>query len=73
MIRGTLNGYWIVIRGQLGGHNDTPFGRPTPGGFFSYYQLVILFLNREFTTGRDVSKSLDTNLISEGDTEASDG
>ena len=22
---------WIVIRGQLGGHNDTPFGRPTPG------------------------------------------
>jgi hypothetical protein len=22
---------WIVIRGQLRGHNDTPFGRPTPG------------------------------------------
>jgi hypothetical protein len=21
---------WIVIRGQLRGHNDTPFGRPTP-------------------------------------------
>jgi hypothetical protein len=43
---------WIVIRGQLRGHNDTPFGRPTPGriigrpgvgrpqgvfGGFSYY------------------------------------
>jgi hypothetical protein len=42
------------------GHNDTPFGRPTPGqpighlgvghpqsvfGVFSYYQLVMLFLN----------------------------
>jgi hypothetical protein len=22
---------WIVIRGQLRGHNDTPFGQPTPG------------------------------------------
>jgi hypothetical protein len=22
---------WIVIRGQLKCHNDTPFGRPTPG------------------------------------------
>ena len=22
---------WIVIRGQLRGHNDTSFGRPTPG------------------------------------------
>jgi hypothetical protein len=22
---------WIVIRGQLRGHNDTPFGHPTPG------------------------------------------
>jgi hypothetical protein len=22
---------WIVIRGQLRGHNDTPFGRRTPG------------------------------------------
>jgi hypothetical protein len=21
---------WIVIRGMLKGHNDTPFGRPTP-------------------------------------------
>jgi hypothetical protein len=21
---------WIVIRTQLRGHNDTPFGRPTP-------------------------------------------
>jgi hypothetical protein len=52
---------WIVIRGQLRGHNHTPFGRPTPGqppalwaanprpqGVFSdlsYYQLVILFFN----------------------------
>jgi hypothetical protein len=22
---------WMVIRGQLRGYNDTPFGRPTPG------------------------------------------
>jgi hypothetical protein len=22
---------WIVIRGQLRGHNNTPFERPTPG------------------------------------------
>jgi hypothetical protein len=22
---------WIVIRRSLWGHNDTPFGRPTPG------------------------------------------
>jgi hypothetical protein len=22
---------WIVIRGRLRGHNDTPFGRPAPG------------------------------------------
>jgi hypothetical protein len=22
---------WLVIRGLLRGHNDTPFGRPTPG------------------------------------------
>jgi hypothetical protein len=22
---------WIVIRGQLRGHNDMPYGRPTPG------------------------------------------
>jgi hypothetical protein len=44
----------------LGGHNDTPFGRPTTGrplgrpgvghpqgvfGVFSYYQLVTLLLN----------------------------
>jgi hypothetical protein len=38
---------WLVIRGQLRGHNDKPFGQPTPGpvvGFpqgvfavFSYY------------------------------------
>jgi hypothetical protein len=35
---------WIVIRGQLRGHNDMPFGWPTPGGRpqgvfggFSYY------------------------------------
>jgi hypothetical protein len=48
------------IRGPLRGHNDTPFGWPTPGrpihfpevghpqgvfGIFSYYQLVVLFLN----------------------------
>jgi hypothetical protein len=47
---------WIVIGGQLSGHNDTPFGRPTPGrpidpqgvghpqgvfGGLSYYLLVI--------------------------------
>jgi hypothetical protein len=51
---------WIVIRGQLRGHNNTPIGRPTPGrpigrpgvgcpmgvfGGFSYYQLVMLFFN----------------------------
>jgi hypothetical protein len=51
---------WIVIRGQLRGHNDTPFGRPTlsrpighqgvghPQGVFGglgYYQLVIFFFN----------------------------
>jgi hypothetical protein len=50
---------WIVIRGLLRGHNDTPFGRPTRGwpigclgvghpqgvfGVFSYYWLVMLFL-----------------------------
>ena len=49
---------WIVIRGQLRGHNDTPFGRPTPGrpfgqpevnrpqgvmGGFSDYELVMIF------------------------------
>jgi hypothetical protein len=60
MIRGMLNGYWIVIRGQLRGHNDTPFGRPTHNrpfyrpcncrpkgifGGFSYYLLVIVFFN----------------------------
>jgi hypothetical protein len=43
---------WIVIRGQLKGHNDTPYGRPAPSrhigcpgvdrpqgvfGGFSYY------------------------------------
>jgi hypothetical protein len=43
-----------VITGQLRGHNDTPFGRPTlnrpigrPKGVFgglNYYQLVISFL-----------------------------
>jgi hypothetical protein len=47
---------WIVIRGQLRGHNDTPCGRPNPVrpigrprvghpqgifGGFSYYSLVI--------------------------------
>jgi hypothetical protein len=50
----------IVIRGQLSGHNDTPFGRPTPSrpighlgighpqgifGGLSYYLLVIFFFN----------------------------
>jgi hypothetical protein len=50
----------MVIRGQLRGHDDTPFGRPTPGrrisrrrvgrpqgvfGVFNYYQLVKLFFN----------------------------
>jgi hypothetical protein len=48
---------WIVIKGQLWCHNDTPFGRPTlgrpigrPGGFghpqsvygvLHYYQLLV--------------------------------
>jgi hypothetical protein len=50
---------WIVIRGQLRGHNDTPFGRLTPGqpigrpvvgchqGIFGvlYYLLVLLIFN----------------------------
>jgi hypothetical protein len=51
---------WIVIRGQLRGPNNTPFGQPTPGrpigcpgvgrslgvfGGFSYNQLVIIFSN----------------------------
>jgi hypothetical protein len=44
---------WIVIRGQLRGHNDMPFGQPTPGvgrpqgvfGGFIYYELVILIFN----------------------------
>jgi hypothetical protein len=50
---------WIVIRRPLRGHNDTPFGRPTPGrpigrpgvchpqgvfGAFRYYQLEMLSL-----------------------------
>jgi hypothetical protein len=49
---------WMVIKGQLRGHNDTPFGRPTPGrpvgrpgvghpkgvlGGFRYYELEIIF------------------------------
>ena len=29
LVRQTLNG--LVIRRSLWGHNDTPFGRPTPG------------------------------------------
>jgi hypothetical protein len=36
---------WIVIRGQLRGPNDTPFGRPTPGrliGVFGYYSSKFL-------------------------------
>jgi hypothetical protein len=51
---------WIIIRGPSMGHSNTPFGRPTPGrhigrpgvgnlqdvfGVFSYYLLVMLFLN----------------------------
>jgi hypothetical protein len=51
---------WIVIRRELRGHNDTPFGWPTPGqpvgrpgvgcpkgvfGGFSCYSLVMLFFN----------------------------
>jgi hypothetical protein len=51
---------WIVIRGKLRGHNNTPFGRPTPSrsighqgvghpdgvfGSLSYYYLVIFFFN----------------------------
>jgi hypothetical protein len=52
---------WVVIRGQLRGHNDMPFGLPTLGwpigrpvvgrpqgviGGFSYFKVVIiLFLN----------------------------
>jgi hypothetical protein len=51
---------WIAIRGQLRGHNNTPFRRPTiswpigrpgvgrPQGVFgrlSYYQLVMLIFN----------------------------
>jgi hypothetical protein len=59
MVRGQFHGQvdtkWIVIMGQLRGHNDTPFERPTPsrpiGGlaalreqlvFFNYYYFVIL-------------------------------
>jgi hypothetical protein len=49
---------WIVIRRQLRGHNDTPFGGPIPGqpigcpgvgrpkgviDVFHYYQLSIFF------------------------------
>jgi hypothetical protein len=51
---------WIVIRGSLRGHNDMPFGLPTPVrpigrpgvghpqgvfGVFSYYYLVMPFLS----------------------------
>jgi hypothetical protein len=51
---------WIVIRKPLWGHNNTPFGRPSPGRpigrpgvghpqgvfcIFGYYQLDMLFLN----------------------------
>jgi hypothetical protein len=59
---------WIVIRGQLRGHNDTPFGvgpgvgRPKGvfGGFI-YFQLVILFfevvpLMMEFTWRRRLNR-----------------
>jgi hypothetical protein len=45
---------WIVIRRQLRGHNDTPFGRPTPGrpigrpgldhplGILVFFQLLLI-------------------------------
>jgi hypothetical protein len=51
---------WIVVRGQLRGHNNTPFRQPTPGhsigrpgvgcpqgicGGFSYYQVVMILIN----------------------------
>jgi hypothetical protein len=51
---------WIVMRGQLRGHNHMPFGQPTPSrpigrpevgrlsgvfGGFSYYQLIVFFFN----------------------------
>jgi hypothetical protein len=29
--QGQADAKWIVIRGSLKGHNDTPCGRPTPG------------------------------------------
>jgi hypothetical protein len=64
MMNGKFHGQgiakWIVIRGQLRGHNDMPCRWPTPSrpsgrlgvgrpqelfGGLSYYQLVITFLN----------------------------
>jgi hypothetical protein len=43
---------WIVIRGQLKGHNDTPFGRPTPGRPIDrpaqFFQNPIRFEMRDF-------------------------
>jgi hypothetical protein len=39
---------YIVIRGQLRGHNDTPFGLAALRAhlvFFNNYSLVILFFN----------------------------
>jgi hypothetical protein len=71
---------WIVIRGQLRGHNDMPFGRPTPGWpigrpgvgrlkgvlcGFSYYSLVIFFFNVVPLTWNSPSFSpRDSNLMS---------
>jgi hypothetical protein len=66
---------WIVIRRSLWGHNDTPCGQPALGqpigcpgsgrlqgeiGVFSYYKLVILFLNivaliSEFTSVKETA------------------
>jgi hypothetical protein len=55
---------WIVIRGQLRGHKDTPFERPTSGrtlgvfGGLSYYELVMLFLGAKSTSIRDCVRRL---------------
>jgi hypothetical protein len=48
---------WIVIRGQLRGHNDKPFGRPTPGrpigrpgalAALRAYLLVLVTINYQY-------------------------
>jgi hypothetical protein len=33
---------WIVIRGQVRGHNDTPVGRKTPAGLSAALGLAAL-------------------------------